>query len=217
MPKTTSLPSFVDQDAFIIGGGPSLRTFDWRLLKGKNTIGCNQAFLLGPDVCSICTWGDFNFWCEYKKRLAEYGGFVATNYLLDLPGTPITAPDWLKYFPRIDWGLSTGPELGWNSNTGCLSINLALILGARRVFLLGVDLGGGTVPGNTHWHNESKEVQNLDNFSKFQDGYSQVASELPTIFPGREVINVSDGSSRLRGFPTCGFSDIGLAKVSEAA
>jgi len=34
--------SWKDEDCYIIGGGPSLKRFNWSLLKGKKTIGINR-------------------------------------------------------------------------------------------------------------------------------------------------------------------------------
>jgi len=33
-----------NKPCFIVGGGPSLKDFDWHLLKGRRTIGINRAF-----------------------------------------------------------------------------------------------------------------------------------------------------------------------------
>jgi hypothetical protein len=85
MPKLEPLPDWSGQDVFVIGGGRSLQSFDWSQLKDRNTIGCNQAFLLGGETCKICTFGDFKFWQTFEKKLAEFDGWVATNYKLPRP------------------------------------------------------------------------------------------------------------------------------------
>jgi len=36
--------SWKNKPCFIVGGGPSLKDFNWHLLKGKRTIGVNRAF-----------------------------------------------------------------------------------------------------------------------------------------------------------------------------
>ena len=87
MPEWKPEPIWKDQEAFIIGGGPSLRDFDWSLLRDKNTIGCNNAFRLGPDICKICLFVDcgFIFSGRKKKRegfyreLAKFPNWVVTN------------------------------------------------------------------------------------------------------------------------------------------
>lgn len=197
MPKTQPLPNWSDEDVYIIGGGPSLRNFDFDQLRGLNTIGCNQAFILGAERCNICIFGDWLFWERCKDALEDYGGWVATNY-----GTPEVLPPWLHRYDRLENGLC-GPEdrrLAWNGNTGCLAINLALLLGAARVLLLGVDLGANG-NGKTHWHDKQLEQARGEHYRRFAEGYATIARSLNEKFPGRKVLNVSNGKSKLECFP----------------
>lgn len=210
MPKRTPLPSWMDQDVYLIGGGPSLCKFDWAQLKSLNTIGCNQAFKLGSSICKICTFGDYNFWQKYGTELDFFDGWVATNYLVG------GAPDWLHFFKRQNEGLST-TELAWNGNTGCSAINLALMLGASRVLLLGFDNGGmepvnssAELASRSHWHNDRIEVPTPAHYERFATGFFAVAEALPVVFPGKRVVNVSNGSSKLKCFAIQSFEDVGL-------
>lgn len=219
MPKTAPLPDWTGTDAFVIGGGPSLRGFDWTQLHGHNTVGCNHAFLLGADVCSIATFGDYRFWVKFGRALAAFPGWVATNYLLG------NNPEWVHFFKRIDDGLGVGDALAWNNNTGCLATNIALMLGARRVFLLGIDCDDSIRAGmdpvamgiaardparKTHWHDESMESQNHDHYRKFRGGFGAVAAALPGTYPDRQIINVHNGTSTLTAFPSMTFGDAHL-------
>lgn len=209
MPKRIPLPDWTDEDVYVIGGGHSLRGFDFNRLVGCNTIGCNQAFLLGAERCNICAFGDYRFWCNFAPSLHTYGGWVATNYWVMSP------PDWLHFFHRIDNGLGTGDELAWNHNTGCLATNLALLLGARRVYLLGMDMACAPRPQESHWHDAAIEVPSPENYVRFADGFDSLKLALPAVYPGREVLNVTDGSSQLRCFPLCSFEQAGLGKGRE--
>lgn len=198
MPRTAPIPDWAGEDVAIIGGGHSLKSFDWKQLDGINTIGCNQAFLLGSRICNVCAFGDPGFWEEYqteRKSLEKYTGWVVTNAYLGV------MPDWLTYMPRVDRGLcSDGKRLAWNLNTGAMAINLALIMGAARVFLFGYDMF--RVPdGAIHWHGQSLQQTQPEHYARFQSGFDDLRAALPKEFPGRSVINVSDGASRLSGFP----------------
>lgn len=203
MPKTTPLPDWGGEDVFIVGGGPSLEHFDWDKLKGLNTIGCNAAFKHGADVINIAIFGDFDFWQAhlekrvvngFKYDLDAYDGWVATNYQVMNP------PDWLKFFVRQDYGLSR-QGLAWNNNTGCAAVNLALLLGAHRVYLLGFDMCQGA-HGKTHWHEHSLLAQQgEEQYQKFMQGFNEVARNLRSVYPGREVFTATDGTSRLQQFP----------------
>lgn len=211
MPKHDPLPDWSGEDVFIIGGGPSLRRFRFAQLNGKNTIGCNHAFLLGAEACNIAAFGDFNFFKQYLAPLAAYKGWVVTNCRIGGQKNY----SWLRYIPRLENGLSpTLARLGWNQNTGALAVNLALALGAARVFLLGFDMSA--VPPEdgegkrTHWHDTPMQDQRDEHYEKFRRGFDRVARDLPVHFPGREVLNVTDGSSKLTAFPFCSFEDAGL-------
>ena len=200
-PKVIPLPDLSGEDVFLIGGGASLKSFDFDRLKPLNTIGCNQAFKLGSEICHICTFGDFKFWQTYEKELAEtYGGWVVSNY------TTPTTPPWLKFYHRQQEGLGKGNILGWNFNTGAMAINLALVLGAARVFLLGFDLK--PTGDRTHWHNYTMAVIRDTHYARFKEGFGYVRRDLPKMFPNRVVLNVTDGASALKVFPTIRMEDV---------
>jgi len=198
MPHWKPEQKWLGQDAFIIGGGNSLKTFDFDLLKDELTIGCNTAYILGSSICKICFFGDFKWFEEFKDKtptpLSKFDGAVFTSanrlYNTKLP--------WLYTMPRESNGLYK-KALGWNKNTGASAVNLALILGAKRVFLLGFDMDLSE-EGRPNWHNELIDKPNSGVYSKFVTGFNRVAIDLPKKFPGREIINVTD-ESKLNIFP----------------
>jgi hypothetical protein len=122
---------------------------------------------------------------------------------------------WINFFERQDEGLSK-TRLAWNANTGAAAINLALILGASRVFLLGydccMDVENSARPESTHWHDRRIEVPQQQHYDRFLNGFRQVAAALPVVFPGRKVFNVSEGSSRIGCFPVVDFESVGLSR-----
>jgi hypothetical protein len=206
MPDTSALPNWDNEDAFIIGGGPSLSQFDFSYLLDRNVVGCNQAFQLGADVCPVCIFGDDKFWRVYHQELESYGGHVVTNCRI------ANLPDWVKYIPREDFGLCGigSGKLAWNGNTGAAAINLSLQLRAKRVYLLGFDCQAPQIDGErrTHWHDETLESQVEAHYKKFREGFQTIAKKLREVFPGREVFNVTDGSSRLDVFPNRTFDEV---------
>lgn len=198
MPRGTPLPEWEGEDAYVIGGGRSLETFDFHKLHGLNTIGCNQAFIKGVDIVNVCIFGDSKFWDNFDRELASFGGWVVTNQGVMQP------PPWLLTFDRVETGLSVS-ALGWNYNTGASAINLAFIMGARRVYLLGFDMHP-----TGHWHGRAIEQAREQHYERFQEGFDDVERSLPVVFPGRQVFNVTDGSSKLRAFPRSTFTEAGL-------
>jgi hypothetical protein len=194
MPLWTPKPVWKKQDVYIIGGGPSLQGFEWGLLRGKHTIGCNSAFTLGADVCNICVFGDAKWFLKYKPELKRYKGLVVTN-CTNLKSDPTP---WLLYMERKPSGLHTDC-LGWNGNTGASAINLALILGAKRVILLGFDmkLGKGNKP---NWHDRVIDRPSAEVYTRFLGGFQDVVRDWGSKFSDRDIVNATPGTA-LQAFP----------------
>jgi hypothetical protein len=149
--------------------------------------------MLGADAINICAFGDIKFWSKFQRDLEKFEGWVVTNF-----GVP-RAPAWLKIYKRQQQGLFKD-SLGWNWNTGAMAVNLALILGASRIFLLGMDMKARE-DGKTHWHDVVIDRSTPQHYDRFMTGFETVKRQLPVVFPGRQVFNVSDGTSRLVTFP----------------
>ncbi len=188
MPRWNPEIKWKDEDVFIIGGGDSLREFDWSLLKNELTIGCNDAFRLGKETCKICVFGDAPWFRKNEKELAKFEGVVFTNSTQLLH----TRLPWLWTMPRKPKGLYTN-ALAWNDSTGATAVNLALILGAKRIFLLGFDMHVSE-RGRVNWHDEPKTKTGKRAFEKFLIGFTQLNVSLKKNFSGREIINVTDDS-----------------------
>ena len=189
MPTWTPKPVWKDQDVFLIGGGTSLESFDWDQLKDELVIGCNDAFKLGYDVCDICLFGDGLKWfTEFKDQLVEYKGTVITNsiHLKD------SRLDWLWYIERDAIGVSKD-KLGWNFSTGACAVALAILLGAKRIFLLGYDMQLSK-KGKSNWHPNYIDSPNPDSYGRFAKGFGSLKVSMTKECPDVEVINVTDDS-----------------------
>lgn len=196
MPRWIPTARWEGRDVFVIGGGTSLEKFDWSLLREECTVGCNDAYLLGAETCKICFFGDPKWWKLHRHRIVKYEGLVFTSHS-DFQRTKL---DWVWTLPRKVNGLATD-ALGWNKNTGASAVNLALILGAKRVFLLGFDMFLSNDKANWHPNLVSKPDPTV--YKTFIKGFQQVARDLNRVFPGREIINVTDNSG-LDMFPKIG-------------
>jgi hypothetical protein len=185
---------WLGQDTYVIGGGPSLEGFNWDLLLGKNTIGCNSAFRLGNRVCQVCFFGDRKWFEQYQMDLQDYAGLVVTS----LPHMEDHHPEWVRVCKRENRGLHTD-ALGWGCS-GVAATNLALLFGAKRVFLLGFDMRLGST-GKTNWHEYVIDPPKPEVYTRFISGFNKIAGQLGSVFPGTEIINVTDGSN-LKCFPT---------------
>jgi len=197
-------PIWQGQDAFIIGGGPSLRNFDWELLRDENTIGCNNAFRLGPEICKVCVFVDRKFLYDGKKprvgvyeELAKFTGPVVTN-CNQLIGCN---EPWIKIMQRQTRGLHRD-ALGYNASSGATAINLALLFGANNIYLLGFDMHLDD-NNNPNWHNFQIDKPSKDVYARMLVAFGYVNRDLKEKFPNCSVVNVTDDSS-LIVFPKIG-------------
>jgi hypothetical protein len=210
MPKWNLQLDWKDKDIFIIGGGASLKGFDWNLLRSELTIGCNGNFILGPEICKICFFGDYKFFRKYVQELSNFAtkGIVVTNHQKFLK----CCPDWLHVFPRTAHGLHTD-SLGWNSNTGASAINLALLFGAKKVYLLGFDMKLSKEKKN-NWHDKGVDRANAAVFRTFLRNFVYVCKDWKSKFADREIINITD-DSELNCFPKIGVKEFWEKRKNE--
>lgn len=198
MPVWTPQAIWEGKDAFVLGGGPSLRGFDWSRLYKERVVGCNQAFRLGPQVCDYVVFCDRKFILtdQGKPRLGFYDGLakfpnpvVTTDSMLKHRSEP-----WLKYMPRRPDGLHHD-ALGFNCSTGWSAVNLAFLLGATTVYLLGFDMQLG-VNGESNYHGDLIDTPDGNVYVRMLKYSHRVNEDLPKRFPGRQVFNVFDVASK---------------------
>lgn len=192
-------PIWKDEPCYIIGGGSSLEGFPWESLRGRNVLGCNAAFYLGAVLVPVTVFGDAKFIDQHRAGLEKYaaeGGLLVSNsHRLRQDD----APDWIRLMKKQVHGLCED-GLGWNGNTGASAINLALHFGANPIYLLGYDMGYSP-EGKAHFHNAYSTKPKPSAYARFQKGMKCVARDLRRIFPGRQVVNLEDGTSALEEFP----------------
>lgn len=173
--------------------------------KGKcKTIAINNSYILAPwaDVLYAC---DKRWWLDNPEAL-EFKGLKVT--LTDPISDKVHR---LNYSPGQEGtkGLSLDPtKLRTGRNGGYQSINLAVLFGAKRIILLGIDMRcqkGKPGEMRTHWHAGHKRVLNpstLESMIPHFDTLKQPLKEL-----GVEVINCSPGSA-VRAFPLRKLEDV---------
>lgn len=210
-----------DGTVYIIGGGPSLKGFDWSLLKDKHVLGCNDAYLLG-DCVDVCVFGDREWYLGRVARAARKtipamphfpghreglenfkGEKIAVNSkLLHYQKKGRVAGD-IKVVQRNTQGFSTkGSHCAWNQNTGACAINLAYLMGAKQVILLGFDMKNeGDLPGASNWHPNLKDFVAPTHYKiRFFAPFSVMCREMKRKGVEMEVLN-ANLDSRLPHFP----------------
>lgn len=183
------------ETVYVIGGGPSLRGFDWERLRGKRVIATNNSGFRVP-WADVMYWADLRWYEWNKDRLSEFKG----KYLVTKSRPPKRDDLDIKVIQHRFHGLSHDPSIvaGWCG--GSNAINLAYLFGATRIILLGFDMTGG------NFHNEHR-VDTIEDFykAKFIPAIELMAKHLGQA--GIEVINANP-SSQLKCFPIVNFDDI---------
>lgn len=164
----------------------------------KHVIGINVAYKIGSwiDIVAFC---DKKFFQEHEKKLKEFKGVKA--------GITVSCKDvdWVKYVRRDHrrLGISDEPSMvSWNLNTGSAAIDLAVKLGAKRIFLLGFDMK--RLEDKTHWHKEygkgkpRRSPINHPPFAKHLQGFPAIAEDIKKY--GVSIYNVSPESA-IKEFP----------------
>jgi len=145
---------------FIIGGGESLKGFDFSILSGEKVIAVNRAFETWPDsdIWYAMDVGLYNkirdgFFDKAEKTdvYAKWKAFKGLKVYL-CPLNPYKFNDKVYFVRRLNEqevssDLSRGIYAGNNSGFGALM--LAIALGASPIFLLGFDF---KITATTHYH-----------------------------------------------------------------
>jgi len=195
--------SWAGRRCFIIGGGESLKGFDFSRLDGELTIGINKAFQFYQDA-TINYAMDSTFYDSVKKGLYdEISGENLWDKWLSFRGlrvflTPMEIKEFGKevylvkrlFDFKVSRNLQDGIHGGRNSGFG--AIMLAVALGASTIYLLGYDM---KAKDRSHWHGGYPDRDKLD-FNRKLEGYRQeIQGALPWIGKfGVNVINLTPGS-----------------------
>ena len=187
------------QRCFVIGGGPSLRGFDWGLLKGELTIGVNRVIERMTPTILYAMDTRFIKWLLGGRYGAEARDkFVNSDCLrVCLRNNPNFAfPPYVHQIPCVGgpaWSKSLKNGLGGGSNSGYGALNMASLLGASPIYLLGYDMKGDGGGKQAHWHDGHPETQPEKIYAeKFIPKYE---AALPNIKEtGGRIINLYRGS-----------------------
>jgi hypothetical protein len=193
-------PDWQGETAFIIAGGPSVKTQNLELLTGRKVIVINSSVYIYPKA-DILFFGDSRWYRDCAENRAAVQAFqglvVTTSSLVKVP----KVKNALKVNPP---GLSQDRRalmIKRTSLTG--AINLAVHLGVKSIVLLGAD--GRAHNGATHHHKPHKwpvrpgcwDVQKLD----------LITIVKPLAAMGIKVINASPGSAYADLWPVMTLDD----------
>lgn len=179
--------------------GPSLTIEDLALVRGRATVvAINDAIRFAP-------WADVFFsnarifWTPTTEQGQQLAGFAGLRVRVaidqDKPGV---LPDGTVILRNTGtYGFETVPNgLRTYQNSGGSAINLAVHLGARRVVLLGYDMGPGA--GGRHHCHETYATRHSSPYNLFTHLIQTMTGPLAQL--GVEVVNCSR-ATKLTCFP----------------
>jgi hypothetical protein len=191
-----------------VASGPSLTVEDVDAVRGRaRVIVINRSIELAPwaDVwyaadAKLWKWayrgeGD---WQAVKKIAGEFAGrkYAVTTESAKWPGVQVIGR-------AGSTGLSLDPaKLALGANSGYQAINLAVLLGASRILLLGYDMRLGK-NSRQHWHPDHP-MKMRSPYQTFQAAYPTLVAPLKAA--GVEVINCSRDTA-LTCFPRMPIAD----------
>jgi len=177
---------------YIVGGGPSLKSFDFRRLDGLNVIAINRAFEDLPGA-GLVTFSDARFWRWHgggeDSPLYRHSGLKITVQ----SHKQVKAPCVLNMTGTGRRGLELRPtRLKHGVSTGYAAINIAWHLAPNPIVLLGFD-GKAGPNGSDHYHDGHPAGTRIGAFGIMNRYYASIAA--PLIFHGVTVINACPGSA----------------------
>jgi len=196
-----SLPRMYEgQTVFVIGGGPSIKHMNLKLIKDRPVLGCNDAFRLG-DWVDWLVFADMRWWRWNWEEVAQWKNREQVISLVPqlLDGRAERWP-WLKILRRDEsrFGISVEPDtLCWNRGCGGTAINAAYLLGALRVVLLGFDMR--MVDGDHNWHNYHQKQERDKIYQSSMMPFLKPMGDAMKV-TGLQIVNATPGSA-LNLFP----------------
>ncbi len=162
------------QRCFILGGGPSAKGFDFSRLDNEFTIAVNYSYKHYPKSKSVL-FCDYGFAEREKQNLLAYSGLIFGSFKCQ---DILPQKNNIFIFPISNRELGRGFNEGLYNHrlSGAAALNLAIIMNAEEIYLLGFDMGYNENKEH-HWYGTEFERQNtysethfigkVDLFNKF--------------------------------------------------
>jgi len=160
---------------FLVGGGPSLLNFDWSRLANENVIAVNSSIFFVPTANYFVTkdylWAvraDVFYNGQKRSRwhlfsgttstkvfiLSTVGGYIQfrDNKVVDVRSNleyDLSIYDMIIRSARLPGFSKRFSDFRCGSDSGYSALQLAILLGYKKIYLLGYDMG---VSSDTHYH-----------------------------------------------------------------
>lgn len=205
-----SVPSYLKgATVYVIGGGPSLKGFDFARIRNGPMIGANDGGRLSG-AGTIVTL-DRNYFRHRSADLVEAakGGrraFVCLPHTVDVPAFPPEVT-YLKFHRGAGQGMSRNPEWIHGLNSGFAALNVAYLAGASEIRLLGFDFHFGRDKQHWHpehhWHRQTNDRQIRRWARDFDQAVGQLLQDDVRVFN-----YVGPEGSAITTFPTRSLEDL---------
>ena len=155
-------PAFPGETVVILGGGSSINDMGQDKLiprfEGKYpVIATNSALLLAP-WAEVLFWADDRFYRESIWYLPRHLGWWQVTRRPPAGKLPFPVHA-VKAEHR--GGLSENPSVIFGRNSGHMALNIATLMGAKRIILVGFDM---QPKGRMHFHDLHSRPANVDAF-----------------------------------------------------
>lgn len=193
----------------IAASGPSLTQAQVDAVRGKaRLIVINTTYRMAP-------WADLLYacdgkWWEVEKGAPEFEGLRVRQQFVDADVDVGSVPIWheIAVVNGVnERGLSFDPsKIHYGSHSGFQALNLAVLLGASRILLIGYDmkLGAGR---KRHWHGDHPPTLKQTHAGAYSQWCAQYAATVaPLKARGIEVTNCTPDSA-LNCFPKADLAD----------
>jgi len=173
---------------YIVGGGPSLKDFEWRRLIGKNVIAINRALEVLPFV-DVIFFSDLRFWKQYRQSILAHKAEYKVTFCKEAYED---APEDLTYLKNEKrYGLESDiTKICDGKNSGYAAMNLAAHLGASLIVLLGYDMK--EKGDNTHWHSGYTEGYAERKLKAYNEAFKSIVNPLKDL--NINVLNACEDS-----------------------
>jgi hypothetical protein len=193
-------------DVWIIGGGPSLRNFDPRILDGCNVVATNEAFEMFPEADAL-VFADVGWWQRrHEAVLDKFGVNGGLGLIIGRgPYRQVYRQQGalcIAFKSGLDW--SEDRRMLGGNNSGLIAINAAWLMGAKRCYLLGFDNKSLQVGKEmrTNYHAKYPKVNGTRFQARYREqfgpAFARAAKEMERC--GLEVVNCTPDSA-LECFP----------------
>lgn len=179
-----------------------MRELNFSILHDQCVIAINDSFLHYPETWAVCSL-DAGWMSKRQQELNEFRGRKFLCVRQDSPRPAIADAEFLPMETgrnglNLEW-----PVVHGRITSGYVAVNIAVLLGANRIALIGFDYDGS----GTHWHQEYawRASTGVHQWKTYADVFSTMNPQLNEL--GIEVMNFSPDSS-VSAFPKHPLSDL---------